>query len=179
MTTQAAEIGALLDRLHAQLAQIADERVAMEVREKELARARMSLELEGRAEQKARTKELEAKLNALIGEFELQLRETVKAIGDKAVAQRLARNSATTIARAKREFAEQFNSTVVAHTSGADRMGADKNDAGAVRVKAPQSVKVGDVVRLKSLGREGRVERVIDAKNFEVQVGTMKIRVGR
>jgi len=40
-----------------------------------------------------------------------------------------------------------------------------------------KSVKVGDVVKVKSLGREGRVERVIDPKSFEVQVGTMKMRV--
>jgi DNA mismatch repair protein MutS2 len=38
-------------------------------------------------------------------------------------------------------------------------------------------VKAGDLVKLKSLGREARVERVIDAKNFEVLVGTMKMRV--
>ena len=62
LTTQAADIGALLDQLHAQLAQIADERAAMQIREREFARERMQLETEGRAEQKARTKELEAKL---------------------------------------------------------------------------------------------------------------------
>ena len=53
------------------------------LREKELARARMALELEGRAEQKARTKELEAKLKSLIDDVEYQLREIVKGIGDK------------------------------------------------------------------------------------------------
>ena len=40
-----------------------------------------------------------------------------------------------------------------------------------------RKVKAGDLVKLKSLGREARVERVIDAKNFEVLVGTMKMRV--
>jgi len=32
-------------------------------------------------------------------------------------------------------------------------------------------------VKLKSLGREARVERVIDSKHVEVSVGTMKMRV--
>jgi len=32
-------------------------------------------------------------------------------------------------------------------------------------------------VKLKSLGREARVERVIDTQNFEVSAGTMKMRV--
>jgi DNA mismatch repair protein MutS2 len=176
LTTQAADIGTLLDQLHAQLTAASSEREALRLREREIARERLRLETEGRAEQKARTKELEAKLNSLIGEFETQLRETVKAIDDKAVAKRIARDSASTLARVKREFAEQFKSTVVAHATG-----ADKNDpaaqAGGCVVVAARAVKVGDQVKLKSLGREARVERVIDSNNFEVQVGTMKMRV--
>jgi DNA mismatch repair protein MutS2 len=149
------------------------------LREREIARERLRLETEGRAEQKARTKELEAKLNSLIGEFEGQLRETVKAIDDKAVAKKIAREAGSAVARVRREFAEQFNSTVVAHTTG-----ADKNDPAAQadgRGVAVRAVKAGDLVKLKSLGRQARVERVITssagAKNFEVSVGTMKMRV--
>ena len=179
LTTQAADIGALLDQLHTQLTQAADERAALQLREKELARARMALDLEGRAEQKARTKELEAKLNSLIADFEYQLRETVKAIDDKALAQKIARDSATRIARLKREFSEQFNSAVVAHTTG-----ADKNDPAAqphLTGRGIAGIKVGDLVKLKSLRRDARVERVIDSggagQNYEVSVGTMKMRV--
>ena len=179
LTTQAADIGVLLDQLHAQLTAASGERETLRLREREIARERLRLETEGRAEQKARTKELEAKLNSLIGEFEGQLRETVKAIDDKTVAKKIAREAGSAVARVKREFAEQFNSTVVAHTTG-----ADKNDAAAQvsgRGVALRAVKAGDLVKLKSLGREARVERVIasseGAKNFEVSVGTMKMRV--
>jgi DNA mismatch repair protein MutS2 len=176
LTTQAADIGVLLDQLHAQMFAASGEREALRLREREIVRERLRLETEGRAEQKARTKELEAKLKSLIGEFETQLRETVKAIDDKAVAKKIAREASSAVARVKREFAEQFNSTVVAHTTG-----ADKNDAAAQvsgrGVGAVRAVKAGDLVKLKSLGREARVERVIDAKNFEVLVGTMKMRV--
>jgi DNA mismatch repair protein MutS2 len=176
LTTQAADIGVLLDQLHAQLTAASGEREALRLREREIARERLRLETEGRAEQKVRTKELEAKLNSLIGEFETQLRETVKAIDDKAVAKKIAREAGSAVARVKREFSEQFNSTVVAHTTG-----ADKNDpaaqVGGRGVVAARAVKVGDLVKLKSLGRQARVERVIDAKNFEVLVGTMKMRV--
>jgi DNA mismatch repair protein MutS2 len=175
LTTQAADIGVLLDQLHAQLTAASGEREALRQHEREIARERLRLETEGRAEQKARTKELEAKLNSLIGDFETQLREMVKAIDDKTVAKKIARDSSARIARLRREFSEQFNSTVVAHTTG-----ADKNDpavqAGG-RVVAPRAVKTGDLVKLKSLGREARVERVIDGKNFEVLAGTMKMRV--
>jgi DNA mismatch repair protein MutS2 len=171
LTTQAADIGALLDSLHDQLTAAGIERDALQLRERELTRERLRLETEGRAEQKARTKELEVKLNSLIEDFEYQLREIVKAIDDKALAQRIQRDSLTRTARARREFSEQFNSTVVAHTSR-----ADKNDP-AAQPHLPKGIKVGDLVKLKSLGRQARVERVIDAKNFEVSVGTMKMRV--
>jgi DNA mismatch repair protein MutS2 len=175
LTTQGADIGVLLDQLHAQLTAASGERETLRLREREIARERLRLETEGRAEQKARTKELEGKLNSLIGEFEGQLREMVKAIDDKAVAKKIARDSSARIARLRREFSEQFNSTVVAHTTG-----ADKNDPAAQaggRGVAVRAVKVGDLVKLKSLGRQARVERVIDPKNFEVLVGTMKMRV--
>jgi DNA mismatch repair protein MutS2 len=43
------------------------------------------------------------------------------------------------------------------------------------------AVRVGDTVRVKSLGREARVERVFegkDGRSFEVAAGVMKMRVG-
>ncbi len=179
LTTQAADIGALLDQLHAQLTQVTNERGELSLREAQLGRERLRLDIEGRAEQMARTKELEVKLNALLEEFEGELRNIVKQIDDKALARKIQRDSATRTARAKREFADQFKSTVVAHNSG-----ADKNDSASpskVLSTMPREVKAGDLVRLKSLDREVRVERVIDSsgagRNFEVSVGTMKMRV--
>lgn len=170
MSTQTADIGEFLDQLHGQLTAAAAERESLRQREREVAREKMRLDLEGRAEQKARTKELEAKLNALIDEVAAQLKETAKGIGDKALAKKLTRDSELTIARARREFAEQFKSTVVAHNTG-----ADKTDQTAKRVVI-KDIQPGDIVKLKSLGRQAKVERVIDARNFEVSVGPMKMR---
>ena len=116
------------------------------------------------------TKELEGKLNSLLEDFAYQLRETVKAIDDKTLAKKIARDSDLRMAELRREFSEQFNSTVVAHTTR-----ADKNDP-AAQPHIPKGIKVGDLVKLKSLGRQARVDRVIDAKNFEVSVGPMKMR---
>jgi DNA mismatch repair protein MutS2 len=172
MTTQTADIGAFLDQLHDQLTAAIAERETLRQRERELSREKARVEVEGRVEQKARTKELEVKLNSLIEDFAYQLRETVKAIDDKTVAQKIARDSAARIARLRREFSEQFNSTVVAHNTG-----ADKNDP-AAQPHIPKGIKVGDLVKLKSLGRQARVDRVIDAKTFEVSIGPMKMRAG-
>ena len=170
MTTQTADIGAFLDQLHDQLTAATVERETLQQRERELSRERARLEVEGRVEQKARTKELEAKLNSLIEDFAYQLRETVKAIDDKALAQKIARDSDRRMATLRREFSEQFNSTVVAHTNR-----ADKNDP-AAQPHIPKGIKVGDLVKLKSLGRQARVDRVLDAKTFEVSMGQMKMR---
>ncbi|WP_260472836.1 endonuclease MutS2 [Edaphobacter aggregans] len=170
MSTQTADIGAFLDQLHDQLTAAATERETLRQREQQLAREKIRLETEGRAEQKARTKELETKLNSLIEDFAYQLRETVKAIDDKTLAQKIARDSATRIARLRREFSEQFNSTVVAHNTGADK--ADPN----AQPHIPKGIKVGDLVKLKSLGRQARVDRIIDAKTYEVSIGPMKMR---
>jgi len=170
MTTQTADIGAFLDQLHDQIIAATAERETMQQRERELSREKARLEVEGRVEQKARTKELEAKLNSLIEDFAYQLRETVKAIDDKTVAQKIARDSDRRMATLRREFSEQFNSTVVAHTNR-----ADKNDP-AAQPHIPKGIKVGDIVKLKSLGRQARVDRIIDAKNFEVSMGQLKMR---
>ena len=173
MTTQQIDIGRFLDELHAQLTATAAEREHLAATERELARERLRLEQEGRAEQQARTRELERQLKSLIEDFESQLRDTVKAIDDKTVAQKIARDSALRIARLKREFSEQFQTTVTAHNAPPQSEAARRI---ADRQREP---KTGDLVRLKSLNREGRVVRVIDAKTLEVAVGSMKTRVPR
>ncbi len=176
LTTQTADIGAFLDQLHDQLTSATTERESLRRREQEVARERSRLEFEGRNEQKQRTRELEKKLNDLLGDFEGQLRDTVKAIDDKAVAQKIARDSAVRIARLRREFSEQFNSTVVAHNSGADRAGTTNTGS---KAKQPRGIQPGDLVKLKSLGREARVTRVVDDKVLEVAVGQLKMRASR
>ncbi len=176
MTSQQADIGAFLDQLHEQLASATAERVSLKRRTEEVAAERVRLETEGRAEQKQRTRELEGKLNQLLEDFEFQLKESVKAIEDKTVAQKIARDSALRMSRLRREFSEQFSSTVLAHNTG-----ADKHDQGQKKPdpKAPKPIKVGDLVTLKSLGRQARVDRLIDEKAFEVSMGQMKMRITR
>ncbi len=170
-STQTADIGRFLDDLHAQLTAATAERARLGARERELAYEKMRLEVEGRAEQKKQTRELGLKLEELIKDFEGQIRDTVKAIDDKAVAQKIAKASALRVATLRREFSEQFQSTVLAHTTGADGGGAKKP---ADRRREPRA---GDFVHLRSLAREGRITRLLDAKTAEVAVGSMKMRV--
>ncbi len=176
MSTQQADIGQFLDALHDQLSAATAERVSLKRRTEEVAVERARLENEGRAEQKQRTRELEQKLTQLLEDFEFQLKESVKDIEDKTVARKIARDSALRMSRLRREFTEQFSSTVLAHNTGADRGDILQKRPDP---KAPRPIKVGDYVTLKSLGRQAHVDRVIDEKSFEVSMGQLKMRIPR
>ena len=179
MTTQQADIGAFLDQLHDQLSAASSERVSLKRRTEEVAAERTRLETEGRAEQKQRTRELEQKLNQLLEDFDAQLKETVNEIEDKTVARKIARDSALRMSRVRREFSEQFSSTVLAHTTGADKNDANGRTSQQKQQAGPPPIKVGDYVTLKSLRRQAHVDRVIDQNTFQVSMGQMKMRVPR
>ena len=64
---------------------------------------------------------MEKKLESLLRDFEYHAREAVNAIQDRAAAQKLSKDAERRIAKLRREFREQFDSTVVAHATGADQ----------------------------------------------------------
>ncbi|MGB0125265.1 MAG: Smr/MutS family protein [Silvibacterium sp.] len=173
MGSQTEEIGKFLNRLHEQLRELTAERDRVQRLEGELARERQRLDVEGMKEWRAKVREMEQKLASLLKDFEYQARETVRAIDERAAQQKLSKDAERRIARLRREFAEGFNASVVAgHT------GADKGDANA-QPHIVRHVAEGDTVRLRSLGKDGVVQRQIDEKTFEVSIGLMKMRVAR
>ncbi|MDR3749432.1 MAG: endonuclease MutS2 [Acidobacteriota bacterium] len=173
MTSQAQDVGRFLGRLHTGLRELDDERAQIRDRELELAREREHLANEGRKEQRAKVHELEKKMDSLLRDFEYRARETVNAIAERAESLKLSKDAERRIAKLRREFREQFDSTVVAHATG-----ADAGDPHAQQ-HVVKRVSVGDTVRLKSLGRDGKVVRYFDDDNFEVAVGPMKMKVAR
>jgi len=171
--SQAQDIARFLDRLHAELRHAEQERHRLQQREQELARERQRLEAEGMKEQRQRVREMEKKLDALFRDFEYHARETVNAIQDRAQASKLSKDAERRISRLRREFKEQFDAAVVAHATGADR--GDPN----ARPGEIKHVSEGDTVKLKSLGRSAVVKRRVDDHTFEVEMGAMKMKVGR
>jgi len=171
--SHAQDVSSFLDRLHQELRATETEREAIRRREQELAREQNRLAAEGKREQQQRVRELEKKLEELLRDFEYHMRETVLALQDRTAALKLSKDAERRIARARREFREQFNQTVVAHTSGAD---AGDEDA---RPHVVKHVAEGDTVRLKSLGRNAFIRRKIDDNTFEVEAGAMKMKVAR
>src|SRR5271165_2620322 len=173
LSTQTLDIGLFLDSLHEQLRAVTAEREHIRQLEGELKRERARLETDGMKEWRAKVREMELKLESLLKDFEYQARETVRAIDDRAAQQKLSKDAERRIARLRREFAEGFNASVVAHHTG-----ADKGDVHA-QPHIVRHVAAGDMVKLRTLGKTARVERQIDDKMFEVAVGPMKMRVAR
>jgi DNA mismatch repair protein MutS2 len=171
--TQARDVGQFLDRLHVEIREAEAERSRLRAREEELTRERARLAAEGKREQQEKTREMEKKLETLLRDFEYNAREAVNAVQEKAAGQKVSKDAERRIAKLRRDFREQFDSTVVAHVSGADR--GDPN----AQPRVVQNVGEGDFVKLKSVGRNASVTRRLDDSHFEVEVGNMKMRIAR
>jgi len=171
--TQARDVAQFLDKLHAQLREAEGERLRLATREQEVDRERQRLAVEGRKDQQAKVREMEKKLDSLLRDFEYHAREAVNAIQDRAAAQKLSKDAERRMAKLRREFREQFDSTVVAHSTG-----ADQGDPHA-QPQLVRHVVEGDTVKLKSTGRSARIARKIDENHFEVEMGALKMKIGR
>ncbi|MFZ1008013.1 MAG: Smr/MutS family protein [Candidatus Sulfotelmatobacter sp.] len=171
--TQARDVGEFLDRLHANLREAESERLRLRAGEQDLEREKNRLAVEGKKDQQSKVREMEKKLESVLRDFEYHAREAVSAIQDKAAAQKVAKSAERQIAKLRREFREQFDSTVVAHASGADR------DDPHAQPQVVKQVAEGDTVKLKSTGRSARVSRKLDEDHFEVSMGVMKMKIAR
>ncbi|MGC9293072.1 MAG: endonuclease MutS2 [Acidobacteriaceae bacterium] len=171
--SQTEEVARFLDHLHRDLLAVSNERDHLRLREQELARERNKLEVEGRKEQKLKVRALEDKLASLLKDFEYQIKETLRAIEDRSLQQKVSKDAERRMARLRREFREQFDMTVVAHQGG-----ADQGDANAQQ-HIVREVQVGDTVKLRSLGKSAEVRLQIDADTFEVAAGALKMRIRR
>ena len=171
--SQQVDIVRFLDRLHNDLAKLEEDRKAAREQQYALNQERARLAREGDVELRNRTRELETKLASLLKDFEFQMRETVRAIEDRAAQQKLSKEAERRMTRLRREFQESFNQTVVAH-----RTGADQGDANA-QPHVLKHVAEGDRVLIKSMGKVAVVQREVEKDVFEVALGPIKMRVKR
>ena len=171
--TQTRDVGQFLDRLHQELREAETDRFRLKAREEELEREKTRLAAEGKKEQQSKIKEMEKKLDTLLRDFEYHAREAINAIQDRAAAQKLSKDAERRISKLRREFREQFDSTVVAHSTG-----ADQGDPHA-QPQVVKHVSEGDTVKLKSVGRPALVARRLDDNHFEVEIGAMKMKIAR
>ena len=85
---------------------------------------------------------MEKKLDSLLRDFEYHAREMINVIQDRAAAQKLSKDAERRVSKLRREFREQFDSAVVAHTTGADQ---DDPHAQPQLVKARFGGRYGEV----------------------------------
>ncbi|RRA50020.1 endonuclease MutS2 [Acidipila sp. EB88] len=175
MTTQALDIGAFLDRLHAEIAALGEERITLQAEEKALRKERHRLETEGMQEMRARTRELENELNTTLRELETKSKEAVQAIEDRAAREKAAAEAERRSARLRREFSEKFTAQVRSRKPNAMQQAAAQV---AAHQRDPRTAGLGDTVKLR-IGQSGRVTREIDSNTLEVSIGSMKMRVRR
>jgi DNA mismatch repair protein MutS2 len=171
--TQTKDVAQFLDQLHVELREAEAERFSLRTREEELQREKMALAAEGKKEQQNKIREMEKKLDSLLRDFEYHAREAVSAVQDRAAAQKLSKDAERRVSKLRREFREQFDSTIVAHSTGADR-----GDPHA-QPQIVKNVSEGDTVKLKSVGRPAVVSRKLDDSHFEVAIGAMKMKIAR
>jgi DNA mismatch repair protein MutS2 len=101
------------------------------------------------------------------------MRETVRAIEDRAAQQKLSKEAERRMTRLRREFQESFNQTVVAHRTGAD-VGDSNSQPHLLKHVAP-----GDRVLIKSMNKVAIVQREVEKDLFEVALGPLKMRAKR
>ena len=171
--SQQVDIARFLDKLHSDLTQLEEDRKATRLAQYALNQDRAKLAREGDIELRNRTRDLETKLASLLKDFEFQMRETVRAIEDRAGQQKLSKEAERRMLRLRREFQESFNQTVVAH-----RTGADVGDANA-QPHVLKHIAAGDQVRIKSMNKIAVVQREVEKDIFEVALGPIKMRVKR
>jgi DNA mismatch repair protein MutS2 len=171
--SQQVDISRFLDKMHSELTQLEEDRKAAREQQYALNLERKKLAREGDVELRKRTLELESKLASLLKDFEFQMRETVRAIEDRAGREKLSKEAERRILRLRREFQESFNQTVVAH-----RTGADVGDQNA-QPHLLKHIAAGDQVRLKSMNKIATVVREVEKDLFEVALGPIKMRVKR
>ncbi|MGH9522670.1 MAG: endonuclease MutS2 [Terriglobales bacterium] len=171
--SQTQDVAKFLDKLHAELREAESERARLSTREQEVEREKQRLVREGAQEQKQRVRDMEQKLDSVLRDFEYHAREAVQAIQDRAAQQKVSKEAERRIAKLRREFREQFDQTVLAHHTGADR------EDPKAQPHVVQHVLEGDTVKLKSLGRTGVVRRKVSDNVFEVAVGPMTMKIPR
>ncbi|HEX3820282.1 MAG TPA: endonuclease MutS2 [Candidatus Sulfotelmatobacter sp.] len=173
LSTQSRDVNQFLDKLHADLRDAEQQRLKLEKSQQELEREKNRLAVEGKKDQQAKIREMEKKLESLLSDFEYHAREAINAVQDRAAAQKLSKDAERRIAKLRHEFREQFDSAVVAHSTGADR--GDPN----AQPQIVRHVSEGDMVKLKSTGRSARISRELDDNHFEVEMGALKMKITR
>jgi DNA mismatch repair protein MutS2 len=161
LTRFIAELHDRLEQVTKQQEQLIQERAALALREKQIAK-----DWEKRESEKI--KELERRCDALIERFEGEARETIAKLQEGGAQRKATDQGLRRIAKLKREVGEHFDATVLET--------ADDARQGTLQSKRPK-VEEGSRVRLKNIREPARVKRVSADGRIEVEAGFMRMQV--
>jgi DNA mismatch repair protein MutS2 len=133
---------------------------ALSAREKELAQ-------EWEKREAAKLKELERRCDLVLANFEAQARDTIERIAQSAERKKAVDVGQRSVAKAKRELREEFETTVL----------ATRDDARQGELGRRPKIEEGVQVRLKGIRDLARVRRILSDDRIEVEAGFMKLQV--
>jgi DNA mismatch repair protein MutS2 len=171
MTHQERDISRFLGELHDRIDHAAEGARELERQREALAARERALAKEWEQRESAKLREMEQRCDNVVAAFEEKARGTIEGIAKVAegAGQRKAADQAMRkVARTRREFKEEVQSTVLAAT------GATK-PAGQVPVLR---IEEGARVRLNGVREPARVLRKLSDDRIEVQAGLMKMQIG-
>lgn len=139
---------------------LAEMQAELAAREKELAR-------EWEKRETAKLKELERRCEQVLAKFESMAQETIERLAQTAERKKAAEVAQRTVAKAKRELLEEFDTTVL----------ATQDDARQGELGRRPKIVEGARVRLQGIREPARVRRVLGQNRIEVEAGFMKMQV--
>jgi DNA mismatch repair protein MutS2 len=171
MTHQERDISRFLGELHERIDHAAEGARELERQREALAARERTLAKEWEQRESAKLREMEQRCDVAVAAFEEQARETIEGIAKMAegAGQRKAAEQAMRkVARTRREFKEEVQSTVLA-APGATK---PANQVPVLRIEE------GARVRLNGVREPARVLRKLSDDRIEVQAGLMKMQIG-
>jgi DNA mismatch repair protein MutS2 len=168
MTSSERDLARLVSELHNRLADLGEEQQALKDAQADLAAREKALERQWAERESAKIKELERRSDLLMTRFESQAQEAIAGILQTAGQRKTAEQAQRKVARAKREFRQELETTVLATQSDAR--------AGELAQGRPR-VTEGCRVRLRDVRQPARVRRLLAHDLIEVEAGFLKMQV--
>jgi DNA mismatch repair protein MutS2 len=166
-----AEAASLVASLHELKGRLDQQTGQLEKQRRELDERQAGLERKFEQERRVKLKELDSRLADTLKAYEKKWDETVAEIRAQAVASRLGKKTAHKPAMLAQEIREEWNAKVL------ETLGAPAAEDAETVLNVPP--KLGDRVRVQDVPTPGRVIEIFDSGEYEVEVGRLKMRVGR
>jgi len=162
MSTHERDMERFLAELHNRLEDLAKSEGDLQAQREALTAREQSLAQEWQQREKAKSKEMDERLQSAIAQFEAEGRETIDKILSSAEQRKAAEQAERRVAKTRREFEERARETV---------LGAQPPSASVVKIEE------GSRVRLKGVREPARVRRKLAGGLLEVEAGLMRMQV--